>query len=57
MMPRFDAVAANPPFSYRWDPGEAVAEDMLFKDHLAAPSATLLPDQASFMSSPPALGA
>jgi type I restriction enzyme M protein len=35
--PEFDAVVANPPFSYRWDPGEAVAEDMRFKDHGVAP--------------------
>ncbi|PSC99213.1 hypothetical protein C7D74_31900 [Klebsiella pneumoniae] len=23
-MPRFDAVVANPPFSYRWEPSEAL---------------------------------
>jgi type I restriction enzyme M protein len=27
-MPKFDAVVANPPFSYRWDSGEAAGEDV-----------------------------
>jgi type I restriction enzyme M protein len=36
-MPRFDAVVANPPFSYRWEPGEATSEDMRFKNHGVAP--------------------
>jgi type I restriction enzyme M protein len=35
--PRFDAVVANPPFSYRWEPGEAMAQDMRFKNHGVAP--------------------
>jgi type I restriction enzyme M protein len=35
--PTFDAVVANPPFSYRWDPSEAVADDMRFKNHGVAP--------------------
>ncbi len=35
--PRFDAVVANPPFSYRWDPNEALAEDMRFKSYGLAP--------------------
>ncbi|WP_027079227.1 type I restriction-modification system subunit M [Luteimonas mephitis] len=35
--PQFDAVVANPPFSYRWEPGEATAEDMRFKNHGVAP--------------------
>src|SRR3954447_21480442 len=35
--PSFDVVVANPPFSYRWDPGEAMAEDMRFKAHGVAP--------------------
>jgi type I restriction enzyme M protein len=35
--PKFDAVVANPPFSYRWEPGEAAAEDMRFKSHGVAP--------------------
>lgn len=36
-MPKFDAVVANPPFSYRWEPGEAMAEDARFKSHGVAP--------------------
>ena len=35
--PAFDAVVANPPFSYRWVPGEALGEDMRFKSHGLAP--------------------
>ena len=35
--PQFDAIVANPPFSYRWAPGEAMAEDMRFKNHGVAP--------------------
>lgn len=35
--PAFDAVVANPPFSYRWDAGEAMGEDMRFKAHGVAP--------------------
>ena len=35
--PAFDAVVANPPFSYRWEPTEAVGEDMRFKAHGVAP--------------------
>lgn len=35
--PTFDAIVANPPFSYRWEPGEAMAEDMRFKSHGVAP--------------------
>ena len=35
--PQFDAVVANPPFSYRWDPNEAAAEDVRFKNHGLAP--------------------
>lgn len=35
--PRFDAVVANPPFSYRWEPGEAAGDDMRFKNHGVAP--------------------
>ena len=35
--PQFDAVVANPPFSYRWEPSEAMAEDMRFKNHGVAP--------------------
>src|ERR1043165_759595 len=36
-MPQFDAVVANPPFSYRWEPGEAMSEDSRFKNHGVAP--------------------
>ena len=35
--PKFDAVVANPPFSYRWDPTEAFGEDVRFKNHGLAP--------------------
>ena len=35
--PVFDAVVANPPFSYRWDPTDAISEDMRFKNHGVAP--------------------
>lgn len=35
--PAFDAVVANPPFSLRWEPGEAKSEDMRFKAHGVAP--------------------
>ena len=36
-MPKFDAVVANPPFSYRWDPSEALGEDVRFKNYGLAP--------------------
>lgn len=32
-----DAVVANPPFSYRWEPTESLAEDFRFKGHGLAP--------------------
>jgi type I restriction enzyme M protein len=35
--PRFDAIVANPPFSYRWKPTDALAEDSRFKNHGLAP--------------------
>ena len=35
--PQFDAVVANPPFSYRWEQGDAMSEDMRFKNHGVAP--------------------
>ena len=35
--PLFDAIVANPPFSYRWDPNEALTEDVRFKNHGLAP--------------------
>ncbi len=31
-MPRFDAVVANPPFSYRWGPSETLGEDARFRN-------------------------
>lgn len=36
-MPKFDAVVANPPFSYRWDPNEAMGDDPRFKNYGLAP--------------------
>lgn len=36
-MPRFDAVVANPPFSYRWEPTESLVEDVRFKNYGLAP--------------------
>jgi len=33
----FDAVVVNPPFSYRWEPNEALAEDFRFKGYGLAP--------------------
>ena len=36
-MPRFDAIVSNPPFSYRWEPTEALGEDMRIKNHGLAP--------------------
>jgi type I restriction enzyme M protein len=33
----FDAVVANPPFSYRWDPNEELAANFRFKDYGLAP--------------------
>ena len=35
--PYFDAIVANPPFSYRWEPTEALGEDMRFKNYGLAP--------------------
>ena len=32
-----DAVVANPPFSYRWEPNDALAEDFRFKSYGLAP--------------------
>ncbi len=32
-----DAVVANPPFSYRWEPNNALGEDFRFKSHGLAP--------------------
>lgn len=33
----FDAVVANPPFSYRWTPTDAIGEDFRFKNYGIAP--------------------
>ena len=33
----FDAVVANPPFSYRWDPTDVLKEDFRFKSYGLAP--------------------
>lgn len=33
----FDAIVANPPFSYRWTPNEVMAEDFRFKSYGLAP--------------------
>ncbi len=33
----FDAIVANPPFSYRWDPSEAMGENFRFKSYGVAP--------------------
>lgn len=35
--PYFDAVVANPPFSYRWKPTPAMTEDVRFKPYRLAP--------------------
>jgi type I restriction enzyme M protein len=35
--PYFDAIVANPPFSYRWDPSDAMGDDVRFKNHGLAP--------------------
>ncbi|WP_337171547.1 type I restriction-modification system subunit M [Gemmatimonas aurantiaca] len=35
--PLFDAIVANPPFSYRWTPGESMGDDVRFKSHGLAP--------------------
>ncbi|WP_246487010.1 type I restriction-modification system subunit M [Candidatus Nitrotoga fabula] len=36
-MPKFDAVVANPPLSYRWEPFDALGEDVRFKNYGMAP--------------------
>lgn len=33
----FDAIVANPPFSYRWEPSEEMAQDFRFKSYGLAP--------------------
>lgn len=37
---KFDAIVANPPFSYRWDPSEEMGKDVRFKNHGLAPKST-----------------
>lgn len=34
---QFDAIVANPPFSYRWEPSEVMGEDFRFKNYGLAP--------------------
>ena len=36
-MSKFDAVVANPPFSYRWESSETMSEDVRFKNYGIAP--------------------
>ncbi len=35
--PLFDAIVANPPFSYRWEPSDSMGDDVRFKSHGLAP--------------------
>jgi type I restriction enzyme M protein len=35
--PSFDAIVANPPFSLRWEPTDALGDDVRFKNHGLAP--------------------
>lgn len=35
--PYFDAIVANPPFSYRWEPYEGMGDDFRFKNYGLAP--------------------
>jgi type I restriction enzyme M protein len=35
--PSFDAVVANPPFSYRWEPTDSMGDDVRFKNYGLAP--------------------
>ncbi len=35
--PKFDAVVANPPFSYRWDVTDSIGDDVRFKNYGLAP--------------------
>jgi type I restriction enzyme M protein len=35
--PSFDAIVANPPFSLKWKPNDALADDVRFKSHSLAP--------------------
>jgi len=36
--PYFDAIVANPPFSYRWDATDAMGDDVRFKNYGLAPN-------------------
>jgi hypothetical protein len=46
-------VVANPPFSYRWEPGQAMSEDPRFKNYgVGAQEHSRLPDPAA--GDPPA---
>jgi type I restriction enzyme M protein len=38
--PKFEVIVANPPFSYRWEPSEAIADDIRFKNYGLAPKST-----------------
>ncbi|MGO8627716.1 type I restriction-modification system subunit M [Rhizobium ruizarguesonis] len=35
--PAFDAIVANPPFSYRWEPTDAMGDDVRYKNYGLAP--------------------
>jgi type I restriction enzyme M protein len=35
--PAFDAIVANPPFSFRWEPTDAMSDDVRFKNYGLAP--------------------
>jgi len=35
--PAFDAIVANPPFSFRWEPTDAMGDDVRFKNYELAP--------------------
>ena len=35
--PQFDAIVANPPFSFRWEPTDAMGDDVRFKNYGLAP--------------------
>jgi len=37
---KFDAVVANPPFSYSWEPNDSLKDDFRFKDYGLAPKTT-----------------
>ncbi len=37
---KFDAIVANPPFSYSWDPSEEMGRDVRFKNHGLTPKST-----------------